>query len=209
MKNIYILLLALFILNIADAQPVTGHLYGVVNGSNVILKLDTASRNCGAEYVQYFVLNPHTCQIDWYQIDTGQIFGCSCWFNYSIKIDSLPVGWYTANNYYTYPIGNDTVFNGSTTFLIDSSAVNKPVQINDSSSLCFSVESIKEKRMREEFPYPDPVENYIYYPKAFAILDLMGKELGRSNDLRFDMSMVNPGIYFLKSQNKIFKIIKQ
>lgn len=115
----HLLLLSFALLNISGfSQSVSDSIYAVVNGNQVTIYQDDATRNCGF-LPNLENLYVHDGVINWYQVDvSGMVFGCECLFDYSISIDSLNPGTYNVGVYYVY--FSDTTFEGTTSFTVES-----------------------------------------------------------------------------------------
>ncbi|MFH1118835.1 MAG: T9SS type A sorting domain-containing protein [Bacteroidota bacterium] len=74
--------------------------------------------------------------ISWYQSDTMGIYcGCNCYFDYSVTIDSLNPGNYTAMIYSVY--FSDTTFSGASNFTIASHVqCDNNIQMSSDASIC-------------------------------------------------------------------------
>jgi hypothetical protein len=127
-----------------------GTLKAIVNGTSVILKDDTTTRNCAATYqmqVDVTVDNHNTGTITWLQYDIGWQAGCDCHFNYSVSLDSLQKGHYYANVFFTEVHGPDpgpgipydTVYEGTVQFDIVDSTAQHFVKTDSTASPCFTV----------------------------------------------------------------------
>ena len=90
-----------------------------VDGYNVILAETGAYRNCGAFYVMEINLAEY--QLDWYQVDTGDVALCYCTFDLAVTYGPLEPGDYSVNVYYTDAWSGDTIFEGTTAFSIGNS----------------------------------------------------------------------------------------
>lgn len=115
----HLLLVSIALLSISGfSQNVADSIYAVVNGNQVTIYQDDATRNCG------FLPNLENAYLQdgnlkWYQVDvSGEVYGCECLFDYSVSIDSLNPGTYNVGVYYVY--FSDTIFEGTTSFTIES-----------------------------------------------------------------------------------------
>lgn len=146
-------------------------LYTIVNGSRVEIRIDSTWRNCGAEYEEQIFFNVDT--ITWLQVDWGWCYGCTCPFNYSVTLDSLEIGSYVVNVYYTHVLNEivfdsttgtwiythtpcDTTYFGTTMFTITSSTYNNPVKVDSSATPCL-ITRINEISNSIIFPYNVPL----------------------------------------------------
>lgn len=97
---------------IAHSQDI----FSIVNNDTVTLWETGAYRNCGALYDMEINLTDHL--IEWYQVDTGLSANCSCTFDLSVTLGPLEAGTYNVNVYYTESFSEDTLFEGTTSFII-------------------------------------------------------------------------------------------
>ncbi|MGA2822533.1 MAG: T9SS type A sorting domain-containing protein [Bacteroidales bacterium] len=213
-------------------QP-TGTLSTIVNGNSVVIKLDSAWRNCGSQYEQQIIFNGDS--ITWLQVDWGMNYGCECIYNYSVTVDSLNAGNYVAAVYYTYVHNNwiydsitgtgyythipcDTTYQGSTTFTILSVSSNPPFKSDSFASNCL-LSSIENPIINENYPYPNPTYNSIFFEtvnndETPEMFDLYGhvvkmRSIERiGNFIRLDLTDFSPGIYYLKYSSKVYKIVR-
>lgn len=119
MKRTLILLCIIYLSPVLQAQDTGGSIYAEVLGDKVVLHEDNTTRNCGFSLsVNNVVVNDNILQ--WFQVDTIHDYQrCYCNFNYSLEIDSLGTGDYTA---YLYSVDIfDTTYLGSATFSIYTS----------------------------------------------------------------------------------------
>ncbi len=158
MKRIVLLLIA-----VTGAISVCGqipNIYAVVNGNEVTLWQTAAQRNCCALYQMEVDQDDFT--ITWLQKDTGDVCYCICHFDLSVTFGPLSVGDYTANVYCTEAVSQDTLFQGSTSFVIESAGDKDPVTIIDTyQSDCYNYVSVSEPAIDNYGlnVFPNPVLN--------------------------------------------------
>jgi hypothetical protein len=165
MKTItFLVLFAIPIFSFGQSvQTTVDKLKAEVHGDTVILRDDSAYRNCGASYeMQLTIVNDTTFR--WIQKDKGSIAYCDCNFNLSCTVDSLKPGDYTVNTYYTYPGSSSLKYVGKINFTI--SAPNNyvlPSIINQAQSPCFIVGIAPENEPSDckIKVYPNPASRYI------------------------------------------------
>lgn len=109
-----------------------GNLSAQVTGETVHLSQSLAERNCGSNYNMNVFLVGDT--LYWYQVDHGSSAFCTCKFDLSVTVDSMPSGHYTAKVFYTEcpdcpSPGPDTVYVGSIEFDIVTPNSNSSVSI--------------------------------------------------------------------------------
>ncbi|MCX6246618.1 MAG: hypothetical protein NTW10_02690 [Bacteroidetes bacterium] len=230
MKNLF---LVFFLITASVFGQPTGTLSTIVNGNSVEIKLDSTWRNCGSQYDQQVFFNGDS--ITWLQVDWGMCYGCLCPFNYSVTVDSLPEGIYTASVYFTYVQNSqlydsltgtwyythtpcDTTYQESTTFTILSVSSNPPFKSNSFASNCL-LTSIENHSINENTPYPNPTNNSISFKamksdESPELLDIFGHEvksysIERDGDyMRLSLTHLSAGIYYLRYSSKVYKIIR-
>jgi hypothetical protein len=229
MKKI-ILLMLFFPLGVMSQNPLeySGVLKATVTGNSVTLAEDTAMRNCGALYTMQAWLKGDT--LYWYQIDTGESFACSCWFNLSLTVDSLQPGHYTTKVFYTefpdwpppYPI---TVYSGLVPFEITEQNASQSIQLMDAfQSECFtnSVQVSENESVLAVSVFPNPVQEVLHLKrmppeqKSIALYDLQGRRLYHINtnqtSMEIDVINFENGIYLLTIENgtrkEYIKVVK-
>lgn len=99
-----------------SAQLTSDAIYTEINGNQLTIhQIDAEHNCCFLPDLENIVLSENT--ISWYQTDSmGMVCGCECLFDYSVTIDSLNSGSYTAMVYSVYL--SDTTFEGSVDFVI-------------------------------------------------------------------------------------------
>lgn len=173
-----------------------GTLSTTVNGSSVKLQQDTAWRNCGSDYDQQISIHGDT--ITWLQVDFGFSYGCTCFFNYSVTIDSLPDGDYTAMVWYTLVsnalvfdsttgtwgyshVPRDTTYAGTTVFSISGGIISTPVHSSSYASACL-LTKINVSEIDVRAPFPNPTLDRLYLPgvreeSEVEIMDVLGRRV--------------------------------
>lgn len=132
-----------------SAQYQSDTIYPIVYGNQVSIHQDNAHRNCGFQPgLKHITIDDSI--IKWYQVDTiGIFYGCLCFFDYSVTIDSLNPGSYTALVYSVYhtPDWSDTTYEGITTFtIIGQPECDSIVQLSSFASACHEYDGLKENR---------------------------------------------------------------
>ncbi len=210
MKILFTILVLLPVLSFAQCESwYYGTLRTEVRGDTVILKDDTAHRNCGAEYwMRVYQYSPDT--ITWIQHDTGTSIACMCTYNLSVTIDSLAPGHYFVKSYYNEPYYGILCFMGITEFDITKPNSNVwGTKIGDSQSECFTVgiKDDREEAAGEVTVYPNPACDQINVvtkkpgKKLIRIMDASSQcvferySAGEMNAI--DVSSLPAGIYFI------------
>ncbi len=118
-----------------------GTLSAQVIGDTVILREDTARRNCGAIYQMEISTVSDT--IIWFQRDIGGAFSCDCLFNLSVTIDSMETGHHVVKIYYTeleVPDPPDTCYVGLISFdILEQNSFPSFSMIGQNQTDCFSI----------------------------------------------------------------------
>ena len=181
MKTIIILLIVcLPILGFGQFLPINGGiLKAEVHGDSVIIKDDTAQRNCAALYMME-ISSISSNTLKWLQKDIGTTAYCFCTFNLSVTIDSLKPGDYTVNTYYSYPNSSTQTYVGSVSFTISApNSYLTPAIHSQYQSPCFTlgVQSIipNDKTLKI---FPNPANNSITIST-----NLTGKKIISISDL--------------------------
>lgn len=180
MKTIILLFFLLPVIAIGQCTLTNeGVLSTEVTGSSVILINDSVCRNCGSMYSMELSSISNDTLI-WLQNDTGATAYCDCNFNFSITVDSLHPGIYTAIVYYTTPY-NDTNYVGTITFTIAASnAYQVPVITNTYKSSCYYVNVPGKEFLANPglITYPNPSHDLLKLTS-----DLEGVKLFRIYDI--------------------------
>jgi len=212
MKNFTAIILLFFLLPIFTFGQCTlthiGILSAEVNGDTVLLKNDSVCRNCGSMYsMELSSISNDT--LVWIQNDTGATAYCDCDFNYSITIDSLHIGNYTAKVYYT-TLDNDTNYVGTVIFTITASNLFVTPKIsNQYKSSCYYVNILNEA-VPADIPikiYPNPTTGKIKIMgeniKNVLIINEIGETvLNTKQTNEIDISNFSKGIYIIKVINE-------
>ena len=156
MKTIILLIsILLFVFNIYSQEII----YAEASGDTVTINHDNVERNCCALYrMDYKFENPYTINV--FEVDTGDVCYCMCYFNLSLTINRLPAGNYTAYVFHVElpSMGEDTIYCGNTTFEIVNGQLN-PTKLSDYQSDCFDL-SVKENKNLSIEIYPNPFTDY-------------------------------------------------
>jgi hypothetical protein len=190
-----------------------GKLKAQVSGDSVILKDDTATRNCGVRYKMEVTFLSNDTLI-WLQRDTGSYYACECNFNFSVTIDSLKPGNYVAK-IYSKDLGWDTCYIGSLSFTITEPGVFPSPKVRDhNQSPCFLVGVPKNHYQAEKIirVYPNPANEFLNITtdmagvKLFRISDLANSTImefvSDKNENRIDISKLPDAVYFITVKNK-------
>jgi hypothetical protein len=219
MKTIFTLLVFLPIITFAQCdQWYYGTIRTEVRGDTVILKDDTAHRNCGAEYWMRIYQYSHDT-ITWIQQDIGTSFACMCTYNLSATIDSLGTGHYFVKTYYTDIWSGMACYIGLTEFdITEQNSYEWGTKIDDAQSECFQV-GIRDHpgySDNEITVYPNPSSNSISIKtgspgkKSIRIVDINGRCLFETSTTEdgytINVSGYPDGLYFISvvQENTIY-----
>ncbi len=193
------------------AQPPTT-IYAVVNGNQVSIHQVNAYHNCGfSPGLNNITMNDSV--INWYQYDTLYIiYGCMCFFDYMVSIDSLNPGTYTVDVYsgYVLPSGTYPHYEGSTTFVIGAPAgCDSILKLSSSASLCHPFNSLRKPEPYEErYSVLYKSDMLIITNKGSGVIakvvlsNLAGQEVLRkvcntASDVQLSTSFVKKGVYII------------
>jgi hypothetical protein len=158
MKNLFLLIVLFITCEGLFAQPLWDTIYAVVNRNQVTIHQDDARQNCGFQPLLENITMENDSVLSWYQVDTtGIYYGCMCFFDYSITIDSLNPGNYTVLVYSAYNLGaspsSDTTYQGSAIFTIEEQAnCDNILQLSSIVGICHEYDGLKEKiPLKEEY----------------------------------------------------------
>lgn len=194
-----------------------GNLSAQVTGETVHLSQSLAERNCGSNYNMNVFLVGDT--LYWYQVDHGSSAFCTCKFDLSVTVDSMPSGHYTAKVFYTEcpdcpSPGPDTVYVGSIEFDIVTPNSNSSVSIiNQYQSDCHLFTSTKDDKV-EKLPFsvfPSPVRNVLHLSttdsdeKEVSIYDMKSNRMFgckfNQDQVDIDVTSYTSGMYILVYSN--------
>ncbi len=202
-------------LNISVADTI----YAEVNADTATIWHKNYHTNCASLFMMEFrEVDNH---IFVYEIDTGDVAYCLCYFNLNTKIGPLSPGYYTVDVYgkwRDYP--NDSALFGSTSFTIEGNMPNVPALIGNHQSDCFQNVGIEELPGAGLSAFtivsidPNPVSvnaaiHIIMYNSALieitafnslgqAVVNVYKGWLGKGDhSINWNISNLNPGIYFL------------
>ncbi|NTW26239.1 MAG: T9SS type A sorting domain-containing protein [Lentimicrobium sp.] len=226
MKAIVFLLTMIPYLTMAQCDPAgMGLLSAEVHGDTVVLKNDTAYRNCGALYTMG-VTNTGNDTLTWLQTDTGDVAYCYCNFDLSVTLDSLSPGDYIVKVFYTDLVYNDTCYIGLVPFTI-SQPENYPAPkiIHHWQSGCFTIGMEDNQDFSELWTdiYPNPAGDILFIrnmlnTKGSAQIFNINGQLQISTALENQLTSLNitnlkTGIYLVKILNEdhlsTYRLIKR
>ena len=221
MKTTTAVTLLILCFNGLFAQVPGSTIYSIVNGNQVSIYQVNARQNCGfSPGLKHVIITDSI--INWYQVDTlGIFYGCFCYFDYSVNIDSLNPGNYTANIYSAYhlPNSSDTLYQGSTTFTIEGPVIfDSIVHLTTHASACHEYNSV-----RNDLPFTEQfnvvsnsngllIENKGYGKITKIILsNLSGQEVfrktyGQASHIQLPVSFLNKGVYIISIFDEYYKI---
>jgi len=195
-----------------------------VHGDTVILKDDTAFRNCAATYeMQLTRLTADT--LVWMQYDVGGVAYCLCHFNLSTTIDSLRPGNYFVKTYYTFSGGTPICYLGIIPFTISKQGSFPSYSVlGQSQSLCFplGIPEINQKESLNVSIYPNPTSDLlkiitnasgtIFITVSDMQSNCVMKVESKSSENSINMKSFSKGLYFLNiktnSGTRNLKVLK-
>ncbi len=179
-------------------------IYAEVSGDTATIHHDNVERNCCALYrADYDIEDSYTINI--FEVDTGDVCYCMCYFNLSLTINRLPAGYYTANIYHV-SLEEDTTFCGNTTFEIIYGLLN-PLKLSDYQSECFNLTDIKKDKNEVIDIYPNPFSDYFkinigkFQSAKITVYDISGKEIINTvipDDCTIHTKGLKQGLYLYK-----------
>ena len=204
-------------------------IYSEVSGDSVIIHHNKVHRNCGALYRMEFEIEDN--QITVFEVDTGNIAYCMCWFNLAVTVAQLEAGDYNADVWHI-DFFNDTSFCGSTEFTIENGG-NNPQKSSQFQSDCYeynSTEDFTHKEFGNLKIYPNPFNDKTIISFSFdeiknaqlLIYNLTGQTVkeyqvrgSRKHEISWNgtdknMKKVKAGLYFIKlksGSNSVFRKI--
>lgn len=148
MKTLFLFIITNFFISGLLAQVPSDTIFSIVNGHQVSIHQNNAYHNCGfSPGLKHVVINDSV--VNWYQVDTLYIFyGCMCFFDYSVSIDTLKAGTYIANVYSVYntPDIHDTSYQGSTSFTIfEQNQCDEAIKLLSTKSDCHQYNALKKQ----------------------------------------------------------------
>ena len=206
MKFPFVLLILSVWCNTLTAQFLPNAIYTEVIRNQVTIHQTDAERNCCfLPDLENLVLSGNT--ISWYQTDTMGVYcGCECFFDYSVTIDSLNPGNYSAMVYSVYM--SDTIFEGSVDFTISSQIeCDQNLLLSSIASICHESTSTEDVST-EEFVVqvsPDYIsvsstpEERILKIKLYSISgqDVNCKVSGSNTEAIVHISSLPEGVYIM------------
>ena len=191
-----------------------GILKAQVYGNTVLLKDDTANRNCGVHYeMQVSRLSSDT--LIWRQVDFGSVFGCNCHFNLSVTIDSLIPGDYFAKVYYTDSTLFYQCYVGVISFSIAQPQHYQSFIISgQNQSNCFLATSINDNHFSTSYlsAFPNPSDGVITIKtnlkgeKRIRITDLLNncivKYITEKEEDQIDLSQFPDACYLITIESR-------
>jgi len=195
-----------------SAQVPSDTIYPIVNGNQVSLHQDNAHHNCGFQPgLKHITVNDNI--INWYQVDTiGIFYGCLCFFDYSVTIDSLNPGNYTAFVYSVYnaPTSQDTTYEGVTSFTIfGQPECDSILQLLSHASACHEYDALKEKpAIEKKYSIISGANGLFIINKGtgkivkVVLTNLSGQEMLRkvyepASEIQLPASMLRKGVYII------------
>jgi hypothetical protein len=230
MKTLVFILIAIPYVVFGQCYPPSyGTLKAEVNGSSVVLKNDTITRNCAVNYLME-VTQIEGDTLVWFELEQS-VMGemCTCNFNLSVTLDSLEAGDYYAKTYFTkmpFPIG-DTCYIGLISFTItEQNSFNGFVVTNSYQSDCFTVgvptqdQPDNDKMIFNPNPSKDKItisSSAITGNTQLSIFNVNGEKVIEMQltytETQIDISTLPRGVYFVKLQNEkmveVGKMVKE
>jgi hypothetical protein len=212
---IIFILIMLPILSFCQCDPLLyGKLKAEVIGHSVILRDDSAWRNCGVQYdMQVSTLKNDT--LVWMQKMGGALSNCLCYYNLSVTIDSLKTGLYTAKVYYSNIWPTFTCYVGSIHFEItEPFNYYSPFKLGQFQSNCFPIVVAQDEKSMDNvvlkvFPNPTQgilnIETELKGSKLIRISDIENKTIFEiqtdKEENAIDLSYLPKALYFVTVWN--------
>ena len=214
-KLLFILSLLIPVFAIGQFSPAASDiLKAEVHGDTVILRDDTAFRNCGAVYTMQ-VVKTASYTLKWVQKDYGSTAYCYCNFNLAVTIDSLKPGNYTVNTYHTIPGSGSLNYIGVIHFTIGApSSFPSPSIVSQSQSSCLVVGVPPDP----EIPgsslkiFPNPTSDFIQIStdltgeKSISITDMTSNRVVQvttdKQEILIDLRPLSAQMYFITLKHK-------
>jgi len=213
MKTIFFLLTLFPVLAFGCYPETVGILSAEVHGDTVILRDDSACRNCGA-YYSMSISSTSNDTLVWIQNDIGIPTYCFCPFNLSVTVDSLKPGNYIAKVYYG-KIGYYLYLAGYISFTITKpNSSLSPSLLGQYQSNCLTLGVLNNQALddRSLKLFPNPTDGIINFntslsgEKLFRIINLDGKIImefiSDKNENNIDLKDLPNNIYFLSVRNR-------
>lgn len=154
MKTKISTLILICLSNLLFAQSPYDTIYAFVNGNSVTIHQDNACQNCGFQPMLENIIFINDTTFEWHQIDTiGTFYGCTCFFDYSVSLDSLRPGHYMVNVFSVYdlPEGIYSTFEGTTSFIIEQPIeCDSIIALTSYASLCHEYTGVSEKVINDD-----------------------------------------------------------
>ena len=199
----------------------TDTIYAIVEGDSVTIHHDQTHRNCASQFL--FDVRQENFQLTVMESDTSKEWVyCLCYFDLSVGIGPLLSGEYSVEVYGTDIFTGDTLYLGSTNFMIESTNGTGHLAIlSQSQSDCYTiidvdqtVETIPGKfKVSELYPNPfNPVTNIsLSLPASgkveIEIYNLLGQKVAEplnkyltagEHSILWDASEQPSGIYLVR-----------
>jgi hypothetical protein len=189
-----------------------GFLKSEVNSNSVILRSDSACRNCGSIY-EMEVLPLEGDTLAWYQLEQLGGANCDCVFNLSVTLDSLNPGNYYVKTFFgSFP--DVLVYCGLISFVIEEqNTYNSLLKSDQYQSECFNVGTDEHRLQRMISLSPNPaaeqltlIMNGIRDKATYQIFTISGliTQEGHLNlgKTQIDVSFMPDGVYFVRVQDE-------
>jgi len=211
----YLIYPILFMIHVAvHSQSSLDTIYAVVTGNQVTLHQDNAYQNCCFVPALQNVYLVNDSTLSWYQMDTTNIWcGCMCFFDYSISLDSLPAGEYTAHVYsgHIHPTWPDTTYQGMTRFRVEAWLESDHIrQLTSQASDCHPYTTgTPEKEAEPGYRWYLPDRSRLILENErnttfieVILLSLQGQQLLEpkcyTGDVELDISRIPPGVHIIR-----------
>jgi hypothetical protein len=187
-------------------------IYPIVSGNQVSIHQDNAYQNCGFRPgLEHITINDSI--INWYQVDTiGMFFGCRCWFDYSVNIDSLNPGTYTVFVYscYNSPSWSDSTYEGSTQFTIEGpqTKCDSILHLSSTATPCHEYTALKFiQPVDEQYSIKyntDKLSVVTKGPKIIKVIlsnlsgqEVIGVKYNSATEIQLSISSLKKGVYII------------
>ena len=217
MKAVIFFLVALIPVLVSGQLPCTpsssrGVLSALVNGHSVVLRDDTAQRNCGSRY-SMGIRSISSDTLIWMQTDSAGGALCNCPFNLSVGVDSLKTGNYITRVFATDTYYHDTCYVGSVSFTItEPFSYFSPFAENPYQSICL-LEGIRSDQSSTTALkiFPNPTDGILTIitnlkgSKVITISDMENKRIIEFNTEAevntIDLGALSKAMYFVTVRN--------
>lgn len=196
MKKMFVYMILLLVTLTGKSQE--DSIFAIVSNDTVTLWHTFTNRNCGASYQMLVAQDDY--QMTWLESDTGDMVKCLCYFDLSVTIGPMVPGTYSVDVYHTERWEQDTLYDGSTNFVIERNMNSGPAEVIQSfQSDCYDLVGIMDDPIitpvGQNFPNPFSDRTTIPYKLTdqsasyLLIMNMLG-EVVRVLELKPDMLQI-------------------